>query len=175
MDLYTEQLYRKRKTAGERILQILIITGCLGGSAALIYFFRVFAPAMGTAAAGLIVIIFAFFAMKNQWFQQFDREFEYLYYNGDIDIDRITAKSSRKRIISFKAKDVLRYGVYRESVKSKIPFDKIIDVTSGYETENTVCFLSLRHRQMGTVLLIFEPKDEIRDDMKRRVQVPFEG
>ena len=48
-------------------------------------------------------------------------------------------------------------------------------MTSGFETENTICFMTLRHKEHGNVLLIFEPKKEILDDLKRRVQVPFEA
>ncbi|MBO5213845.1 MAG: hypothetical protein J6B86_03640 [Clostridia bacterium] len=174
MDLYTEQLYRKRKTPLEWLLQILLMGACVVGSVVILMFFASMSKQYGLMAGTLVVVIIAYFVFKYQWFQQFDREYEYLYFNGDIDFDRITAKSTRKRILSMKAADVTRFGRYRESVKSNVPFDKVIDVTSGYETENTVCFLTLRHRQMGNVLLIWEPKDEILNDMKRRVQVPFE-
>lgn len=174
MDLYTEQLYRKRKSLPELLLQALIFVACVGGSVFIIMFFSALSANYGLFAGTLIVIILAYFSFKYQWFQQFDREIEYLYFNGDVDIDRITAKSTRKRIISVRAADVTRFGVYRDSVKSNIPFDKIIDVTSGYETENTVCFLTVRNKEYGNVLLIFEPKQEILDDMKRRVQISFE-
>ncbi len=175
MDLYTEQLYRKRKSPLERLLQILVFVGCVAGSVAIILIFSALSDRFGLMTGTMIVVILAYFSFKYQWFQQFDKEYEYLYFNGDIDFDCITAKSSRKRIISIKAADVTRFGVYRESIKSNVPFDKVIDVTSGYATEHTLCYLTLRHRQMGNVLLIWEPKKEILDDMKRRVQVPFEG
>ncbi len=175
MDLYTEQLYRKRKTPLELILQILVFLGCVAGSVAIIMIFSALSPQFGLMGGTLIVIILAYFSFKYQWFQRFDKEYEYLYFNGDIDFDCITAKASRKRIISIKAADVTRFGKYRESIRSNVPFDKVIDVTSGYETENTLCFLSVKHRQMGNVLLIWEPKQEILDDMKRRVQVPYEA
>ena len=174
MDLYTEQLYRKRKTPVESLLQILIFLACFFGSAAIIFFFHILSS-FGLMAGAMIVIILIYFATKNQWVQQFEREFEYLYFNGDIDIDRITAKSTRKRLLSLKAANVTRFGIYRESIKSNVPFDKILDVTSGYDTGNQICFLVTRERNYGTVLLIFEPKDEILNDMKRRVQVPFEA
>lgn len=175
MDLYTEQLYRKRKTLPEFLLQTLIFLGCILAAAAIIFIFSHLSPRFGLPAGVLIAVIFAYFSFKYQWFQQFDREYEYLYFNGDVDIDRITAKSTRKRLLSVRAADVLRFGVYRDSVRSNVPFDKVIDVTSGYETENTVCFLTVRSREYGNVLLIFEPKEEILTDMKRRVQAPFEG
>ena len=175
MDLYTEQLYRKRKTAFEWLLQILMMAACVVGSVVILMIFSALSEQMGLMAGTLVVVIIAYFAFKYQWFQLFDREYEYLYFNGDIDFDRITAKSTRKRIISIKAADVTRFGVYRDSVKTNLPFDKVIDVTSGYESENTLCFLTLRHREMGNVLLIWEPKQEILDDMKRRVQVSFEA
>lgn len=175
MDLYTEQLYRKRKTPLEWLLQILMMAACVVGSVMILMFFAALSSQMGLMAGTLIVVIIAYFVFKYQLFQIFDREYEYLYFNGDIDFDRITAKSTRKRIISIKAADVTRFGVYRDAVKTNLPFDKVIDVTSGYESENTLCFLTLRHRQMGNVLLIWEPKQEILDDMKRRVSVPFEA
>ncbi len=175
MDLYTEQLYRKRKTPLEWLLQGLVFVGCVGGSVAIIMLFSALSKNFGLMAGTMIVVVLAYFSFKYQWFQQFEKEYEYLYFNGDIDFDCITAKSTRKRIISIKAADVTRFGVYRESVRTNIPFDKIIDVTSGYETENTLCYLTLRHRQMGNVLLLWEPKQEILDDMKRRVPVAFEN
>ena len=175
MDVYTEQLFRKRKTPLEWLLQILILAGCLGGSVVIMMLFSALSPEYGTMGGALVVIIIAYFAFKYQWFQQFDREYEYLYFNGDVDFDRVTAKSSRKRILSIKAADVTRFGAYRESIKSNVPFDKVIDVTSGYETENPLCFLVVRHRELGNVLLIWEPKEEIFNDMKHRVQVPFEA
>lgn len=175
MDLYTEQLYRKRKTPLEWLLQILTFVGCVAGSVAIIMLFSSMSDTLGLPAGTMIVVVIAYFSFKYQWFQRFDKEYEYLYFNGDIDFDCITAKSSRKRVISIKAANVTRFGVYRESIRSSVPFDKVVDVTSGYETENTICFLTVRHRQMGNVLLIWEPKEEILDDMKRRVQVPFEA
>lgn len=174
MDLYTEQLYRKRKTLPETLLQLLIFLGCFSASALLIFFFNMLSS-FGSMAGMMIVIIFIYFAYKYQWFQQFDREFEYLYFNGDIDIDRITAKSTRKRLLSLKAANVIRFGAYRDAIRTNVPVDKVIDVTSGFETENQICFLVTRERNYGTVLLIFEPKAEILNDMKRRVQVPFEA
>ncbi len=175
MELYTEQLYRKRKSLLEWLLQGLVFVGCVAGSVAIIMFFSALSQGFGLMAGTMIVVVLAYFAFKYQWFQQFDKEYEYLYFNGDVDVDCITAKASRKRIVSVKAADVTRFGVYRESIKSNTPFDKVIDVTSGYETEHTVCYLVFRHRQMGNVLLIWEPKQEILDDMKRRVQIPFEA
>lgn len=175
MDLYTEQLYRKRKSPLEWLLQILLFLGCVAGSVVIIMVFSALSQQFGLMAGTMVVIIIAYFSFKYQWFQRFDKEYEYLYFNGDIDFDCVTAKATRKRIISIKAQDVTRYGVYRDSIRSNVPFDKVIDLTSGYETENTICYLAVKHRQMGNVLLIWEPKDEIRDDMKRRVQVPFEG
>ena len=175
MDLYTEQLYRKRKTLPEFLLQTATLLGCIFGSVLIIMIFNTVSPNFGLMGGTLIVVILAYMSFKYQWFQQFDKEYEYLYFNGDMDIDRITAKATRKRLLSFRSADVVRFGVYRESVKTNVPFDKIVDVTSGYETENTICYLVSKNRQFGNVLLIFEPKKEILDDMKRRVQVPFEN
>lgn len=175
MELYTEQLFRKRKTLGDWALQILILLACILGAAGLIFFCGNLGSVMGGPLGILLAIMLIYFSYKYQWFQQFDREFEYLYFNGDIDIDCVIAKSNRKRLLSVKAANVTRFGVYKDEIKTNVPFDKIVDATSGYETENTVCYLVSRERNVGTVLLIFEPKEEILENMKHRVKVPFEG
>ena len=179
MDLYIEQLYRKRKTPVEILLQLGIFLGCFAVTAGILFFFNIMSERLqsnlGSLFGLMLAVIFVFFSYKYQWFQYFDREFEYLYFNGDIDIDRITAKSTRKRLLSMKAANVTRFGIYRDAVKSNVPFDMVLDVTSGYNTGNQICFLVTRERNYGTVLLIFEPKEEILNDMKRRVQVPFEA
>lgn len=174
MDCYTEQLYRVRKRPREWIAQGAIVVGLISGCAAMLFFLPMIAPNFGRIAGLMLTVIVAYAAIKYQWYQQFDREYEYLYFNGDIDIDRITAKSTRKRILSLKASDVQRFGKYRDSLKTNTAFDKILDVTSGYDTGNPICFLVLHTREFGNTLLLFEPKEEILTDMKRRVQIPFE-
>ena len=173
MELYTEQLFRKHKTLLDWVLQIGILLACFLGAAALIFFCGMLSS-MGSALGMLLALILIYAAYKYQWFQRFDKEFEYLYFNGDLDVDCIIAKSSRKRILSIKASNVIRFGIYKDSVKTNVPFDKVVDVTSGYETENPVCFLVSKERNVGTVLLIFEPKKEILEHMKRKVKIPFE-
>lgn len=175
MELYTEQLFRKRKTLPEFILQFVVFAGCFFAAAACIFFFSMLGTSgMGLATGVLIAIILIYFAYKYQWFQRFDKEYEYLYFNGDIDVDVVIAKATRKRLVSVKAENVLRFGVYRDAVRSSVPFDKVVDATSGFETENTICFLIAKVRGAGNVLLIFEPKEEILTHMKRRVSAPFE-
>ena len=176
MDLYTEQLYKKRKRPLDWFLQGLTVAGLVLICMVQMVFFRAIAPQFGLMTGTLIIIVLAYFAYKYQWFLRFDKEFEYLYFNGDIDIDQITAKSTRKRLLSVRAADVQRFGVYRDAVKTNAAFDKIIDVTSGYAYEDTtLCFLTLHDKELGHTLLLFEPKKEILDDMKRRVTVPFES
>lgn len=175
MDLYTEQLYRRRKRPLDWMLQGLIFLGLVLGCVLIMVFLCAYSRNFGPTLGTLIIVILAYFSYKYQWFQQFDKEYEYLYFNGDIDIDQITAKSSRKRILSVRAADVQRFGVYRDQIRTATAFDKVIDVTSGYDNGNTLCFLTVRNKDYGNVLLLFEPKEEILTDMKRRIQLPFEA
>ena len=40
-------------------------------------------------------------------------EYEYIYTNGDLDVDKIVAKSNRKRVVSIKCSEVEKYGEYK--------------------------------------------------------------
>ena len=169
MDTYLEQLVKIKLDGKAKWLIVAILAVDILLTAGLILLALLIHPILVLVILG--VVGFGTFKLLSM----LSVEFEYIITNGDLDIDKITAKSTRKRILSVRAADVLRFGTYRESIKTTVPFDKIIDVTSGFETENTICFMTLRHKEHGNVLLIFEPKKEILDDLKRRGQGPFEA
>ena len=89
-DMYSELLVKKETTGKDQAIKILII--------ALIVL---------TAAAGLLITplvwvltiglgIAAYFVLP-----LLDLEYEYVFVNGELDIDRIASKAKRKRMKSF--------------------------------------------------------------------------
>ena len=89
-DMYSELLVKKEQTVKDQAIKILLI------------FLLVF-----TAIAGLILTplawvltiglgIAAYFVLP-----LLDLEYEYVFVNGELDIDRIASKAKRKRMKSF--------------------------------------------------------------------------
>lgn len=92
-------------------------------------------------------------------------EYEYIVTNGDFDVDIITSKSNRKRIISFSCKDIERIEPY---VKGCATFEK-----GEYDKKNVYCNAAdeevycvvFKHKSIGKVCLVMQLPEKIRESM----------
>lgn len=89
-DVYEEQLIRRKTPQKYKIyvgclIALTVLLALLSFLTAMILFF---VPAVFVAC------------LAYYFSQRWDLEFEYIYVNGELDIDKIMAKSSRKRVVS---------------------------------------------------------------------------
>ena len=89
---YTEQMVRQNATAQTKVKRLALIAG-----------FSVMITAT-FAIPMLFPLTFAYALFLIYIWKRFDLEYEYIYYNGDIDIDVIKGKIKRKRMFSVNAK-----------------------------------------------------------------------
>ncbi|MGO5051199.1 DUF6106 family protein [Lachnospiraceae bacterium LCP25S3_G4] len=93
-DFYTEQLVKKKSPVSDIFVKAgLIIVTILSFFIIFKFPFAIIAP---------IVMILLDVVM----FKRLNVEYEYLYVNGDLDIDKIMAKSKRKRILGINIADL---------------------------------------------------------------------
>ena len=97
-------------------------------------------------------------------------EYEYIYLNGEIDFDKIIAKTTRTRLITVNAQNVDLYGVYDD--KAKIKFQnsdvkKVFNFDSG--NGNELYYMTTNNKEFGKTLIVFEPEDRIREDFEKRI------
>ncbi len=93
-------------------------------------------------------------------------EYEYIYTNGDLDVDKIVAKSNRKRMVSIKCSEVEKYGEYKGqpapgSVKSTHIF-------CNPDSEGQV-YLIAKDRNLGNVMVVLAPNDRIRAELEKAI------
>ena len=94
-DLYSEILVKRKDRSQDAMIRILIIAIIVASCAAGIFF----SPYLFLAAIGFGIAAFILFPKMHV-------EYEYLYVNGDFDIDEIYSKQSRKKRASFNLRDV---------------------------------------------------------------------
>ena len=84
-DLYTELLIKRETPSGEKAMKVaMIVVTVLAGVA-------------GVLVNPLLLILFLGMCVLDYFkFPAFDLEFEYLYVNGELDIDKIMSKQKRK-------------------------------------------------------------------------------
>lgn len=156
-DIYVEYLVRRKTTPAVTTKKILLAAG---GIWALFLAF-LYGPLLGGLAlfaflAGIALAVVAWRLIQAQ-----QVEYEYTLTNGEIDVDKIIARRSRKRIYTFHCRDVEQLAPYGGE---KIP-GKVISACT-FPGDQGVWRCTVKGRGPGAVLL-FNPNDPLLDAMKR--------
>lgn len=107
MDVFCEQIIPIKKSVKEAVLLFLI--WILAGGLAVLAFLLLGISMLGIIAAALIV--YGTYRLS----QTFFIEFEYIVTNNLLDIDKIIAKSSRKRMVSIEISGISEIKKYKYS------------------------------------------------------------
>lgn len=93
-------------------------------------------------------------------------EYEYIYTNGDLDVDKIVAKSNRKRMVSIKCSEVEKYGEYKgQPAPGSI---KATHIFCNPDSEGQV-YLIAKDRNLGNVMIVLAPNDRIRTELEKAI------
>lgn len=156
-DLYIELLVKKKKTSADTLMKALLI----GGTVLLVLAGLFVHPIILIGAIAMGVLDYFKLPALNL-------EYEYLYVNGELDIDKIMSKQKRKRVGTYDMKNV-------ELVAPKNSHEldshrnrkdiKILDYSS--MDENAKTFAMVVKAEKGMQLVYFDPSPEILRDMQR--------
>ena len=153
-EFFTEHLVKRPANGTTMLKKVGLVVATVVISFLLMMFIPSFAFLL---IAGLIALDVFLFGKMNL-------EFEYIYYNGDMDIDKIMNMQSRKRVFSTNIKEIdivapkgspemmtfQRLKVLDFS--SQVPENRIYEMVTSYKGEK--------------VRVLFEPNDVILNGMK---------
>ncbi len=158
MDTFFEQIVPIKKTAKDFLLLILIWIAA-GFVAFLAFSFLIKLFAFAVAAAGLV--FYGAFRLSKMLFV----EYEYIVTNGTMDIDKITAKSSRKRVMSFEICEVNEIEKYNPSKPIPNGVSKSL-VACDKDSQNAYSVVVL-NKNKEKQFLVFTPNERIIEGMKK--------
>ncbi|MBO5199785.1 MAG: hypothetical protein J6B93_00740 [Clostridia bacterium] len=92
-------------------------------------------------------------------------EYEYIFTNGDLDIDKIIAKSSRKRVVSVKCASAEKYAKYHPGMTAPGSVKKTY-IFCDERDENAV-YMIVPHKDEGNVMIVFAPEDRVRTAIEK--------
>ena len=151
-DFYTEQLVKRQKASSTTLIKaILIILTVL--SVVLIFM-------IPFGIIGPVIMI----ALDVFLFRSMDVEYEYLFVNGSLDIDKIMAKQKRKRVFEMNVRDMEVLAPTGSIELQQYQRTKTYDFSSGVEGARTYEMVTISQGQ--TVKIIFEPNKTILEGMK---------
>ena len=158
MDIFTEQLVKRQASGKTTALKALI-----GAGAAAVCLISVYLMLLGFAIALFIILgacYGAYFLMSN-----LDVEYEYIVTNGEIDIDKIIAQRTRKRLLTAKASTFERFGKLADAPAAESGVTTIqAEGTSANVTE--AYYADLPHPAFGNVRLIFSPEEKVIEALR---------
>ncbi|MCM1055600.1 MAG: hypothetical protein NC394_08780 [Bacteroides sp.] len=150
MDHYNEQLVRKQSEPKDMALRALIIFLTLAvifltvAAAVLFGFLPLVVVAAGACYLAYILMGSTFV------------EYEYIVTNNDLDIDKITGKRKRKRLVTVRLNTVRDWGEYTGREQVNVNATVMASDAAGYG----MWYLVAEHEKHGTILVIFTPSEE---------------
>lgn len=165
MDSFCEYLVKMRHTLKSYLALTLIWL-----TAFALIFIVVLMTLKNPSMMGIVVIAVAgIFYGAVKLAQRFDIEYEMIAVNKDLDIDKIIAKSSRKRMITVHLDKVEEYGKYtpeNTAALNNMNFNfKIKCANADDEAE----YIVYRHPKKGLSLVIFAVNEELSTELKKYI------
>lgn len=164
MDSFVEQLVPLRKSALETAIQI-------GAWVAAVLLILTCGLAFISNLLGPLSVLFAVLALLigygTWWLScRINLEYEYIFTNGDLDVDKIIARRDRKRVLSVQCRDFERFGAYRPEEHQNADYEKRIIACT--PDENTY-YAVIRPDGKGATLLVFQPDERVLGGIKKYI------
>jgi len=158
MDIFCEQLVKKEKTIMDTIKSIGLIFAAIIVSFLILFGFS-FVPAF--YSVGLLLIVGAFWGAIYLIIRQ-NIEYEYIVTNSILDIDKIMAKKSRKRLLSVDFKEITYCKPFE---KESLVGVKVMDFTPN-GIEDGVYIVEF-FKNAERTLLLFKPNVKVLTNLKK--------
>ena len=165
MESYCEYLIRKRQSGKNYFVITLIWLAAFLA----VYGIFILSNKLPGLFGIIIIAIAGIFYGAFRLVQLFDIEYEMIAVNRDLDIDKITAKRSRKRMITVHLDKVEQYGEYNEQTAKKLEnrsFDFKINCANPGDKS---AYIVYRHPKKGMSLVIIALSDKLEKEILKSV------
>ena len=156
MDTFVEQIVRVKRTGKDYLIVAAIWIGAFILSFALFFLMGFSAGLLSVPAiVGVAFVVWGAVKLSTLTYV----EYEYIFTNRDFDVDKIIAKSSRHRVISFKVPSVQKYGKYNPEARISDSIKKVY-YTCDKNSKEAMYIIAPVVKE-GTIMLVFEPNERM--------------
>lgn len=147
-DFYTEQLIKKR-TDGKDIMKKagLVVLTVISLIAVFLFPFAIIFPVIMIVADVIL-------------FKRLDVEYEYIYINGDLDIDKVMHKEKRKHLFSANVKEMELLAPENAFQLKEFRESKFYDYSSG-DPNSKNRYVLVISRSGEVIKILFEPNADL--------------
>ena len=154
MDNLIEQLVKRKNTFDVLLKKVGLILATIVVSIASLMFLSSFA----------ILIIAGVIALDVFLFNRMNIEYEYVFFNGSLDIDRIANKASRKRLFSTDLKEAVV--VAPTGAQEVLGYQHVKAKDFSTRTPENKTYEMVVPQGSEKIRIIFEPNEEMLQAMK---------
>lgn len=151
-DFYTEQLIKRVSPAGTKLLKLLLILVTVLLAAVVLMF--------PLALIALVVWVIAEIFI----FRSLDLEYEYLFVNGSLDVDKIMSRAKRKHVFEMNVNELEVLAPAGAPELRQYQNLKTTDFTSRTGTEKVYEMIIIKNGAKKRI--VFEPNEVILEGMK---------
>ena len=157
VDIFKEQLVKRKPTAKDRLIKVAVIFGII----VVLFVSMSLVPAFGmviTVAVGFGAYIFL---------GRLKREYEYSFTNGELDIDVIYNRSSRKRIFTGNVRnfELMAHVDDPSHQNSFASATEVKDYSTGTTSDRSYAFLANYNGKRQKIII--EPNNELLEAMAK--------
>lgn len=146
-DFYTEQLVKKQATMKDVFIKAFLVALAIVS----VFVVLMFPVAIIVPVVVITAVVFLI--------RRLNVEYEYLYVNGDLDIDKIMNKAKRKRVFSTNISSMELLAPEGADALNQFRNAKVLDFSSGMADAKRYVFVVAENGQVTK--MIFEPNEEI--------------
>ncbi len=161
-DTFVEQLVEIKRTGKIKAVKVLIWVMCILLGLGLLASCILYRP----AAFILMLLACGVFALPYFLCSQLNNEFEYIYTNREIDIDRIINQKKRIRMANFTCDDIQKIEKYDPKKHYTIKERRINCYFACTPDENAYAFF-ISHPRNKYYILVMTPDEEFKDALKK--------
>ena len=164
MDSFMEYMITEKQTAKTILKKIGIYFGAL--LLTLVSFFvMLMFPSMLIGFAPMVIVLIFYIAYRIN--TSFDVEYEYILTNGELDVDKITNKKRRKRLVTIHCKSFTAFAKVGDKEflsEENGEFSKVIDASA--KSSSLIDYYAVFYKNGQKIKLIFNPTQKMIEIFK---------
>lgn len=166
-DVFVEELVVRQRPLMVALLKLGIIVLAI---VLIIAFYFLTGLLLGEYGSALFPALFAIVCIAAfLGFRFLGLEYEYSFYSGDVDVDKIIGKRKRSTVMSFNCRDIELMAPYSEKYDKELENAKLVDARgSGAGERDWIALIKSETGERSS--LAFSPSDRMLDAFRQYVR-----
>ncbi|WP_294408638.1 DUF6106 family protein [uncultured Ruminococcus sp.] len=163
MDSFKEQIVKKHNTSRDTVTKICIMVASVALAFAIIFL------VLAVPKWAVIGIFIACLCIYGGYYliQNLNVEYEYIFTNGDLDIDKIIAQRSRKRLATINITNATAVGKADDNFS--VRDGRTLVFASACDPEADDYYIDVNNKKLGETTLVFTPDEDMLDLIKHHL------